>query len=95
MVLSAEEKKGVEDKFLKLTEMEKFLDRADAEDAGLDFEGSDDEDDEDDDAEGDEEDLEVLVSALFCYNVVQSHSQASSVKCLYLGVSSVCPHLMS
>ena len=64
MVLSAEEKKGVEDKFLKLTEMEKFLDRADAEDAGLDFEGSDDEDDDDED--GDEEDLEVLVSALFC-----------------------------
>lgn len=67
MVLSAEEKKGVEDKFLKLTEMEKFLDRADAEDAGLDFEGSDDEDDDDEsDEDGDEEDLEVLVSALFC-----------------------------
>ena len=41
MVLSAEENKGVEDKFFKLTEMEKFLDRADAEDASLDFEGSD------------------------------------------------------
>ena len=41
MVLSAEENKGVEDKFFKLTEMEKFLDRADAEDASLDFEDSD------------------------------------------------------
>jgi len=56
----AEEKKAVEDKFLKLSDMEKFLDRADAEDAGIAEEEDDDaealsEDDEDDD----DEDLEV------------------------------------
>lgn len=62
-----EDKKAVEDKFLKLSDMEKFLDRADAEDAGI-AEDDDDEDDEDgedgealseDDEEGDDEDLEM------------------------------------
>lgn len=57
----AEEKKVVEDKFLKLSDMEKFLDRADAEDAGI-AEDDDDDDAEalsEDDEEDDEEDLEV------------------------------------
>ncbi|KAG0565406.1 hypothetical protein KC19_8G187700 [Ceratodon purpureus] len=50
-----EEKKVVEDKFLKLSEMEKFLDRADAEDAGI-----AEEDDDDGDEEGDDDDGEAL-----------------------------------
>lgn len=55
-----EEKKAVEDKFLKLTDMEKFLDRADAEDAGITEDGSqDDEDDGEDEEEDDDDDLEM------------------------------------
>lgn len=59
MILYAEEKKLVEDKFLKLTDMEKFLDRADAEDAGLDDFDDEDGAGEDDEDEDDEEDFDV------------------------------------
>ena len=58
----AEEKKAVEDKFLKLSDMEKFLDRADAEDAGISEDNADEDDEDDDDGEAlseDDEDLEV------------------------------------
>jgi hypothetical protein len=55
----AESKKVVEDKFLKLNEMEKFLDQADAEDAGISPATSDNDDREEDEEDDDDDDLEV------------------------------------
>jgi hypothetical protein len=73
---SAEDKKAVEDKFLKLSDMEKFLDRADAEDAGI-AEDDDDEDGEalsEDDEEGDDEDLEVHANCHLLQRISHQYS---------------------
>jgi hypothetical protein len=62
----AESKKVVEDKFLKLNEMEKFLDQADAEDAGISPAISDNDDrEEDEEDDDDDDDLEVPFLVLF------------------------------
>lgn len=61
----AESKKVVEDKFLKLNEMEKFLDQADAEDAGISPAISDNDDREEDEEDDDDDDLEVPFLVLF------------------------------
>ncbi|CAK9865997.1 unnamed protein product [Sphagnum jensenii] len=58
-------KKVVEDKFLKLNEMEKFLDQADAEDAGISPAISDNDDREEDEEDDDDDDLEVPFLVLF------------------------------
>ncbi|CAM6051475.1 unnamed protein product [Sphagnum compactum] len=60
-----ESKKVVEDKFLKLNEMEKFLDQADAEDAGISPATSDNDDREEDEEDDDDDDLEVPFLVLF------------------------------
>ncbi|CAK9207366.1 unnamed protein product [Sphagnum troendelagicum] len=60
-----ESKKVVEDKFLKLNEMEKFLDQADAEDAGISPAISDNDDREEDEEDADDDDLEVPFLVLF------------------------------
>ncbi|CAK9207436.1 unnamed protein product [Sphagnum troendelagicum] len=60
-----ESKKVVEDKFLKLNEMEKFLDQADAEDAGISPAISDNDDREEDEEDDDYDDLEVPFLVLF------------------------------